>query len=259
MKIRKAFVPPERADIHLRGSIERRDDEWVVTLVVTAADRSWRGTRELRRKGSQCYSMNQPLALVLALLLDMPGDEMQKELAGSPGGTGGWEVRFDAAMRFSYGVMPEYTIGPSLGLGVEPPGSWPIWLYATYWLPARSIIQDGMGGRFTSGQAALGVCPPILHDSRWWIHLCFGGQIGAIHGEGIGLDPPNSETRLLAQIDSMVVLSWRMAPPLLLRIGIGSAFSLARPRFFFELDDRDQLLVHKPDLITPAARIGLGI
>jgi hypothetical protein len=69
---RPVFVSPARADVSVEGHVEplRGGTGWRATIVLRDAQGAPLGTRELSRKDASCDAMREPVALVIAVMID---------------------------------------------------------------------------------------------------------------------------------------------------------------------------------------------
>ena len=69
---RTLFAAKGRADVHVTGSITEADGKWLVRMTLTSAQGEPMGERELESESRDCSALDDSLALVLAVMLDIP-------------------------------------------------------------------------------------------------------------------------------------------------------------------------------------------
>src|SRR5207249_5003 len=71
---RHVFVSAAEADVSVEGRIEKRaahaTSAWHAVITIRDSKGALLGTRELDRTDPSCASMNEPLALVIAVMID---------------------------------------------------------------------------------------------------------------------------------------------------------------------------------------------
>lgn len=148
------------------------------------------------------------------------------------------------------GVLPSARVGPAFALGYRA-GSARIALDAL-WLPSATRTLSGgvaANGAFTLYAAALGLerpfaIGPIEAGPR------LGVGIGAIRGEGSGVDVPGGSTAPWVAVDGGIGASWPLAAAFALRVDASIVVPLTRPAFVIE----GLGLVHQPSYV--GARLG---
>ncbi|HEX7664042.1 MAG TPA: hypothetical protein VF407_06025, partial [Polyangiaceae bacterium] len=67
---RPVFVSASQGDVSIEGRIEHRASKWHAIIVMRDAKGATIGTRELDRQEASCDGMREPLALVIAVMID---------------------------------------------------------------------------------------------------------------------------------------------------------------------------------------------
>ena len=78
---RQVFVPHDSADVRVRGGITRIDGRWVVKIELASAAGDAMGERDLETESPDCSSLDDSLALVLAVMLDIPKTRVPEPVA----------------------------------------------------------------------------------------------------------------------------------------------------------------------------------
>jgi hypothetical protein len=177
--------------------------------------------RELETR-EDCRALDEPLALVVALLADSGSEVTARDAAAplpeppppeapaeagpistAPGWEqaqrGPWTVALDAGVVAAFGVMPDVAFGAEVGAGFSPPG-WPLLrARALGFLPGRTEVEPGARLEFLVGMAGLGVCPELLAGARASLRACLGGDVIVRRAESHGLEGGQTTTRVTAQ------------------------------------------------------------
>ena len=139
---RKIFVARNAADVVVIARIgpARRGTGWVIDLELRTASGQVIGTRELTTGDPSCSALDPSVALVVALMGDIPKSDVPApapapapkravprperptpiRLPVEPARA--WRVQVEVAATGAIGVLPGAIAGVSLGWGLEPPG-----------------------------------------------------------------------------------------------------------------------------------------
>jgi hypothetical protein len=220
--------------------------------------------RELMAR--ECRDIDEPLALVVALLADAdasspesvapakdetlrapepektPGPEDEIQPLGPVTTAPGWEraqknarwrYELDAAGAVGFGMLPHAGFGPELGFLAEPP-SFPahrLRLLALFSEPAEPL--PGATVSFYYAAAGVSLCPVIARVTPASFRVCVGVDLGALHARSSGLEGSTESTSLFGQVDAMFRGSLALGGPWLGTASAGVVFPTARDRFTY--------------------------
>lgn len=257
---RAAFDGAEDADVVVRVRLVQAEAGWLAQLSFTAADGTAQGERELHSPDDSCRSLDGPVALVVALMLEASRPQAKVSLPApalaqqaSP-----WQGEASAALVVSGGLLPGLAFGPRLTAGVVPPGFVPLRLSVTLWPAVEEDVELGRGGRFSASHGDLSICPELASGSVAGVGLCLGAGAGVLSAVGTGLGYTESPDRLLVQGEAAAQLWLHLGGPFLLELQAGAAVPFIRPNFVYTDVDGSAREVHQSWPVIPKGSIGLG-
>ena len=236
-------------------------EEFGWRAVVRVEDREGRllGERELVSEGAACSRLDEPLAFMVALMID--GD-LSPALSPEAAATRAPErkpraerssasklrrpesrrssVALEAALLGALGLLPEPTLGVEAGVELTPWTWLGLHLRATSLLP-RSRTVDAAEARFGLYYASLGACPS-LETGRLRYGPCFG-----LHGGVVSVVPDGFEA---GEADLRQFLAGSFALAALLRTSRGFGLSTRasvlvpyrRERFVYDAEQQRHTL-----------------
>jgi hypothetical protein len=263
---RDIFVAVTQADVSVEGHIEaRRGGGWRAVIVLRDAHGATLGTRELERTDASCATLREPLALVIAVMLDPdaslrppPADSapppptapsptppsppppivIEKEVpvlvpapgppvtvASPPAPT--WRLDAGASFTAGFGLLPSPAIGGYAGGLIEPPGLFPLEAFGIAWLDA-AVSQSGASGTFSLDMVGAGLCPLHVENGYFRAYGCADGEIGLLTGRVTG-QPIDQELLVAGALEGRA--SVHVAGPFALRIGASLVFPVTRHDF----------------------------
>lgn len=255
---RAVFVSASQADLSVEGRIEKRPARgWHAVITVRDAGGTVLGTRQLDRSDTSCETMTEPLALVIAVMIDpdaamrpkpapvieaettpptLPTAHVEPEPESHPpppkvgpdraGRTPVEPWRFEGHVTATvhHGSTP--TLAPGAGVqGILYPPVFPVGLrgYANLFLPTETE-QDGARASFDMLYGGGSLCPTL----RGRVHLlgCVGGQIGVLRPRA---ETPNRGIgeSLLPILNAVVEL--RVHGPIVAPFGAAAGVSAGLP------------------------------
>ena len=284
---RHVFVSAADADVSVEGRIERRTAApgWHAVITIRDSKGALLGTRELDRPEPSCEAMNDPLALVIAVMIDPeaklsstpkplppslpvpdplpdPLPEPAPPEPGPPAPRAGDPLRVEGAVTgiVASGLGPMLDPGASVSGVLFPPGI-PIGLrgYTALFLPTQGE-KDGARGTFDLLYVGGGLCPTLRGKVAVGM-VCLGGQLGVVRSHG---DTKNRgiEEKTLPLFNAAVEarVSFPLIAPLALTAGVAGILPLARPTFQYTRGDpalgQDNL--HKVSGIAITGDVGIA-
>lgn len=257
---RAAFGGAKDADVVVRVRLVQAEAGWLAQLSFTAADGTAQGERELHSPDESCRSLDGPVALVVALMLEATRPKARVALP-APAATepqSRWQAEASAALVTSGGLLPGLAFGPRLSAGIVPPDFVPLRLSVTLWPSVEEDVELGRGGRFSASHGGLAICPELTSGSVAGVGLCFGAEAGVLSAVGTGLAYTESPDRLLVQGEAAAQLWLHLGGPFLLEMQAGAAVPFIRPNFVYTDADGSAREVHQPWPVIPKGSIGLG-
>lgn len=286
---RRVFVADADASLRVRIRFIVRGSETEARIELSSIDGTPRGTRSLVTAG-HCSTLDDSLALSVALLVDEPPDPIQPEPASpveTPAATAApaaprpprpsktqqspprvitippevaaprepWQVRFGASAKGAWGLLPRLRPAASLSLGIIPRAFVPVVLQADAFGPASAARDANSGARFHLLRMGLMLCPPLWQRAGAGVGLCVGQQLSWLRVEGYGFDHDANERRLGYSLSLGGEGRLRLFPPVSIRGYLGGEVPLSRDRFNSAGRDASQLF--QPSPIALLGEIGL--
>lgn len=225
---RRVFVPA--AEAHLQVSIEARRGLETFTIDVTLSDRNPRviGRRRLTTRAPHCSALDDSLALVIALAVDVaaplaraaepptPSPQPTPPTSHPPAPLGTQlsvpsettasraPVRWRASVGpvLAVGALPDPSPGLQVRLELEAPRLWPITFAASAFLGQTQGSEQG--ARFNLQTFQLGVCPWQPQFGALDTALCVEQLLGRFGAESFGFDQGQPSNRWLPALGPSV-------------------------------------------------------
>ena len=189
---RPVFTSSAAARLQIRAMIEDDASGVLVRLEARGPNGDVLGTRELRAPAGQCATLRNGVGLVLTLLVERDAFAPEPE-----------PLRLDAGLwtGFLFNVLPRETFGAGPALSLDVGSSIQLRADAAYWLPVTVATTRGIRAHLHAATFSLRACLPIAgaDPGVWRLHLCGGGQLGALITVQTRPTEPAPEARLLAQ------------------------------------------------------------
>ncbi|MBX3193414.1 MAG: hypothetical protein KF819_40910 [Labilithrix sp.] len=279
---RRVFVSAAQADVSVEGHIEKKSPAgWHAVLTIRDGQGALLGTRDLDRPEASCEAMNEPLALVIAVMIDpeaaqrpaappppppppapeappAPPPPSIPEGGGEPKPREPWRFEGQGVFTLAGGLAP--VVAPGLGVDaiIVPPG-FPVGLrgYGSIFLPTNTT-RDGAAASFDLLYVGSAICPFIRGDLGTAM-ICIGGQLGVIRSD------PTTPSR---GIDDKTLPLWngvtelRVSVPILapvsLTAGVGGVLPIVRPTFRYTASNGQRENLHKVSVFGFTAAVGAG-
>jgi hypothetical protein len=275
---RKVFVSREVADRLLVGRVGRGRGTFEAELVLQDEGGRRIGSRKLTSHAPSCQAMTADIALIVALLVDLPKETVELTLPApasepivarpapvqptpvpdskSPPDSAPSHVDVGAFAMAGYGLFPDLHGGGGLSgaLSVPHAPTFEFGLKAT--LPTETT-QAGPGARFFGASSHLLACLTIARPAGFELGSCAGAELGLLQVEGVRISQPRSSVQPL--FNALADVRWLMplGGGLFAQVGVGGTAVLRRDSFTYETADGARSEVHRPAAVVPTAQIGL--
>ncbi len=247
-----------RADVVVEGRVERTEGTWTARLEMRTERGEPIGTREIRSEAESCSGLDESLALVVALMIDVSEERIRLRIPVRRERTRGWHLQTEVGGATALGWLPGFALGLRIGLSVDPPWGWPVLVDGVAWADER--VSDAQGGADLEGrQAAVAVCPPIVRGRRLGVAACVGGGAAAIRATGYDFLDNDDGAAVLAFVSAGLRGSFRLAGPLMMEAGVAGTAPLVRHRFFYEDPAGVQRVLYRMHAVAGIATLGLGV
>lgn len=259
---REVFVSAAQADLSVEGRIEKRKGGgWHAVITMRDPSGTLLGTRELDRPDASCDAMSEPLALVIAVMIDpdaamrpkttpaeaapslppaptptvpppAPSPPPKDEPAASPPRKlDPWRFEGGGHVQTIVGLAPQTAWGAGVNGILYPPGV-PLGFrgFTSLYLPTHTDVG---AARVDFDMLLFGgsLCPTI----RGRVNLmgCIGGHVGILRPRPQGTAGAGLPDDLLAIWNASAELrvSIPIAAPIAAGAGVGGALPILRPKY----------------------------
>lgn len=236
------------------ASVAPATEGWQVDLVVRGVDGVVRGERSLALAGGDCRAIDEPLALILALLVDL---DARATVPPPPTSTTRWRGEASLTVGAGVGVMPGVGPGVRGQVRLAAPGLWPVAFGGSWW-PARERAARvaGEGATLVGWAIDVGVCPLAGRRGRVALGACARVALGRldVRGHGFDSDREASATLVLPAAAGRAALAVG-GVEVIAEVSID--VPLTRPRFVFA--DPATMVLHRVAPVAGSAALGLGL
>jgi hypothetical protein len=260
---RRAFVTREQANVFIRGRVALAADgqSYRAHLVLVAGDGRSVGQRDLSSETPDCASLDDPLALVIALAVDtlraMPRSVLR---IPPPRSSSGWRAEAAPIAVAAWGLLPTVGAGLGFNLRVQPPSFWPIEAGLVSWfMPSRQTTPAGQGGEFRAIGMRLSLCPPLVRGSTSELRLCVGADAADITAMGLALDVSRSPSRWVWGGGARLSFLWLFGRSFGIEPSVGLVLPVVRDRFVYTDEGGQLQVVHQPSRAIVWLELGLPI
>lgn len=284
---RDVFVAAERAEVALRGRVERAAPTgFRAKLALAAHDGAPLGEREIASAEPTCDALGEQLALVIAVMIDPEGALAGPEARPEPAATPSPEpapteapsrpsakpaaplpvappaaprsARVEAGVAFGFGAQPGAGVGATVLAALQPRGFWETELSATLWRDAMAEATASTGSRVSLVHGRLAVCPWVFGRGGLAGVGCAGFVVGAWSAEGVGFRVNEAATEVFIAVDVAARARARLAGPFFGELGLSLGAPLRRQRIRYRRagEDRDLFQVW-PVVATTELTVGV--
>ena len=270
---RTVFVPRARAELQVRVRAERAARGFRIDTELFDREGHSLGKRHLRTRARHCSALDDSLALVVSLAVDVaasPEPEPAAPEAAPPAPVAletpievpasthapraSWQLAPALGVLVAGGLLPGVGLGGAFELELRPPAFWALWLRAALWQPRR--IGGEQGVQLSAQTLELGVCPWFFELAGIESRLCAEQWIGRVAMQGFGFDRDQSGSGA----------SFALGATESLRQHFGAWFisvsgSLLAPlvqRRYFYVDGGD-IVLHEPAAVWAFGSVSFGL
>jgi len=274
---RKVFVEVTRADLVISVSLEHLAPErWSAAIDLEDPGGKRLGHRELSMRAAQCSAIDQSLALVVSLMVDVSRESLHSLApvdAVAPKGEKDDSLQVNPREQVprTHWLPMLYLLGSArvgqlsgLGRGITmggelgSPHGWSAAMSATAWAPAQTSIEDA-GAIYRLVTADTNLC--AVTRTAWRVDLsgCVGQQIGWLDSRAFGFDVNRKQSALLYDLTLRIRMTWWATSVIGLHWGLGAAFPFVQDGFYGTRADGSTVrLLSRPNAV-PLADFGLGL
>jgi hypothetical protein len=283
---RQAITVPARADLAIEGRAERLGPvgPWRIAIAVVGEAGEVLGLRELGTEAQDCRTLDDEIALVIAVLIEpgaalpmptpapaprLPAPPPLPPLPPLPCVPGPlpappsppplpWSAGAEAGVIGGIGMLPSAALGVAFRGRVTSP-RWPSFeVGGAVWIH-QAAAPGPVGATFTLGWGSLAVCPLEVERSGNGLRLCLGGVAGALRADTVGLSPPQHLEQLVLDVDAEVRYRRRLVGPLVASAGFGLLVPTRRDQFFYVDAAGVRRDVFRMTAVAGSAEVTLGV
>lgn len=206
---REAFAASP-ADLSLRVQIERRPDRtWRALLKIADITGAVLGERELASESTLCSSLDEPLKLSVALMVDSelvasaeppaeppppeppePPEPRRRHAPSQP-----WLVVADASVLVEIGLLPSASPGLEIGLELRPPSWLSLRASGAAFLPRSLELGGPAQAKMSIIYGKIDACAQARLATRWGLSGCAGPLFGALFAKTSQIEQARSTRR----------------------------------------------------------------
>ncbi|HEY6556850.1 MAG TPA: hypothetical protein VI072_06240 [Polyangiaceae bacterium] len=284
---RPVFVEQD-ADVLVEVKTKRREDAagWVANLTLRARHGNWLGARELQSESARCSGLDQPLSLVLALMVDIPKDELPppaeipvqapppaprvvrvpappivpraKAASARTERKPPFRVVLGVSGVLSAGLLPDLALGLRASILLRPPEFWPVELGGVVYRDARAQVSRG-GSDFEAAGADIAVCPLGGERGRVTVLACAAQSLGRMHVSGYGFDQNQEHSRFYSSFGLRARLSLALTTWLAGRLAASAEVPVTRDEFYFVNERGERERVFRSAPVVGTAELGMEL
>ena len=234
---------------------------WSVALHFASQSGASLGDRSLEIRDAPCSALKEPLALVIALMVEGKSSDKTALRLRQPRSSRPDEGNMTAISvggALSSGLTGDVGLGATMGVASRALGGWPLRLETTFWFPTVKA-GPGPAGEFWAWLGGVGFCPSLFKWKQLVASGCAHLVAGIVRGVGRGLDEIEVATRPLGAVELTAQLSLRLSQHASIYLGLGAATPWVRARFVYHDALGAPVAVHEPGLLIPVAELGIEL
>jgi hypothetical protein len=245
--------------------------EWRARIDLQSAAGQSLGRRSIESRGSDCSDMNESLALVLALMVDLTRQEVEKQAplsepevthevhALETKSESTWSTAMTLGLLSTVGQLPNVGWGGRLasklryraGLGIE--------FGASALAPSTWSDDQGARAKFNAYSVDVGLCANLLAGSRSLLDWCAGPQLSLTRAAASGFAVNRAQTLTTLSPFAALHSSYRLVASLGVHLALVALVPLARDRFFATQADGTQTTIHSVPWVAAQLEAGLSL
>ena len=266
------------APLTIRVALRRGPDDRAIVADVskTGEDGKVIGVRTVSG-GTTCETLDDPLTLVVALMLDAPPEEQTPAPAPTPEPPAppdseepepiSFEPSAEDANRepgfallsagagSTIGLLPFPNVGPHLQMDLKPRHFWGISMGGSALLGSHTDLPNSGALDFRLIQAGAALCPLDTLSERDWFAVCGGLDVAWLEAEGSGLSPHRRRNDWTLSPTLRMQAARQLVGPILLGGALGVSFPISRNRYLYRDVAGDSHLAF--EVASPALVLGV--
>ncbi len=290
---RSVFVSAAQADVSVEGRVEPvRSGGYRAVLTLRDASGALLGTREIARAEPSCEAMSEPLALVIAVMIDPdaalgPKPASEAVDAGAPQDaappvddaappppppppapppaprpppTTPWTFEGSAAIVGSVGMLPRPGIGVGGNALLTPPKFPTLEGFGAIFFDNTASAENGAYTTFNLGYVGSGLCPFALLGQVARFFGCVESHLGVVRNRQTGfVSGPSDDFRVLVDSALEARVTLRLFGPFAFRAGVAGAVPWLRYEYRYARADGSSARTFRMAPVVGIADVGLGL
>jgi hypothetical protein len=240
------------------------------------------GEREVLSENEDCRTLDSPLTLILALMVDSElmqppsaqqppqveplaaPEESRFEAEPAPPPKASqppppWQADWDWVVNVERGVLPNLAWGTEMAVLVRPPYVPDFRIFLGGFMPQNQRVSPTASLQFVHARAGLQLCSSLARVGALRTEGCAGVAGGPIRVEGEGLAPARSVTRWLQESTLMARVTLALTRDISVVTRGGLLFPWQTDRFVFSQPDGQVLEAHEVSPFVFDVGIGMGL
>jgi len=283
---RTVFTASGNADVRVRGGIQQRGGRWQVEIELSSAAGEPMGSRSLESDSADCSALDDSIALVLAVMLDIPQTRIPSPAAAPPTQTPAQQQRpappasLSSRLKVPTDTPPrrpswhfELGLGGVLSVGLVPAAAWGLRAHLALTPPAlskfgldvtiyRSVDEalegSSAGASFSPLEAGFFVCPLDWELYSVDLEACAAQQVGRLRVRGYGFDTNQEQTRTYVNLGVELTASILVVGPLTARLGVRLQAPLVRETFRYGSPGGEEPSIFRMSPLVTTGQMGLS-
>jgi hypothetical protein len=278
-----AWVPTSAANVLIEGYVEKRENVpgWHAELVLTDMNGGVLGQRDIVSDEVTCDALEQPLTLMLALIID-PKLLLSAEPSGPPRPAPPAVVvaspveappeppkpgpprtdrdsrlGVEAAVIFGAGLLPGVAWGATLD-GVQTLGGLTFQLGGTLWRPSDTAPPGEAHASFSMLELHGRECPRLLSGRGLLLLGCAGAAAGVVAAQGVGFGQTESSQRPVVFALVSAQGSAHLGGPFWLGLRLGAVVPIVREEFVSRSADGQVATLFRMSPVAGTADFSIG-
>jgi hypothetical protein len=267
---RRVFVTTPDATLRISVEFGQTAGEWFADVELFASQGQHLVHRRISSRARECSGLEEPLALVIALMVDLTQDDVKARSVAAPPADATVVrvpayakalVERTAVLSLSeisiLGQLPELGWGTRLATEWRLKAAWSLELGLTAFLPVT--VDDGAAcrARFALYTAEIGLCALVTRGTASELRICGGPQFGLERARGVGYAWNRSAQTALVQPFVKAESTWWPVPRFGVRLALGATTPIVRDKFYATRADGAQAPLFRPAIVAPFLLAGL--
>jgi hypothetical protein len=253
-------------------NLNSREGNWIAAIDLENRNGSALGHRELAISAQHCSSLEESLALMVSLMVDVtreslkqpasklaPQARLETPRATEPTHTSApWRGRAYLLGSLRDGQMPGLGRSITLQGEISSVQDWSASLAVALWAPGQRS-EEGLGARFWLGTVEADVCGAIRSNRSSDVSLCAGYQLGILDSRAFGFDVNQHKATLIQDLVMRFRATFWATASFGFHGTLGVGLPLIQDEFFGTRTDGSTVrLMSRPPLI-PLADFGMAV